>query len=535
MLAAMLVAAFSAFLVASLQPPVYRATTTLMIGRTLEDPNPNPNQFDLDQRLAETYAELANRELIYVATANALGLSELPEVEIEAVPGSQLLDIAVTDTNAQRAAVVANEMANQLILNSPTGPKADEQERQQFVAEQLQYFELQIKNSQEEIERLQGLLGTLTSARQISDTQSQISALQEKLTALQSTYANLLLSANTGASNTITVLVSADVPTKPIGPNKPLIAAMAAFAGLALAAAAAYGMESFSNTLKNSEEVSRILKAPVIGYIPFVNAENRGVYSFEYPYSAFAEGFRLLRTNLEFARSDRSVKTILVSSAGPADGKSTVATNLALVMAQANKRVILIGADLRQPLMHELLKVPQSPGLSEILQNTVSLDTALKQYGDPPLMIIPSGNPPTNPAELLASSKMNQVLSYLREHADVIILDTTPFFISDATILASRVDGVLLVVRPDYTRKDALQVVHDQLSRIGGKVLGVVVNGIAPTGDHYSTYYTRYGYGSEGKDKEKPKKRKDERKNEPLPQPEAATRSVIRRADQSRQ
>jgi capsular exopolysaccharide synthesis family protein len=499
LLAAGLVAAATSYVVALYQPAVFRAHTTLMVGRSISDPNPSSSQLEVDRQLAETYTELATQELITKATAKALGLPELPKFDVKTIPNSQLIDIGVVDNNPQRAMIVANELANQLINNSPSGPQKDEQERQQFVNQQLGYFQQQIQSTQSQLNQLQQQLGNMTSARLIQDTQTQIKAQQDKLSALQSTYATLLEGANSRAQNIISVLVPAETPKIPVGPNKLLIAILAGLSGIALAAAAAYYMEFISNTIRSSEEVGQIFQAPIIGYIPVVHGKSMGLFSVESPFSAFAESFRMLRTNLEFTRPDNSMKTILISSAGISDGKSTVATNLAVMMAQAHKKVILLGADLRQPAVHDLFHLPNERGLSDVLLGQAGIEEVMRTYGDPPIVVIPSGEIRENPAEILGSAKMNTILNYLRDRADFVIIDSPPFFISDTTILAARVDGVLLVARPDYTKKDALWAVREQLQRIGVKLIGVVINGIPAGYNHYSGYYSRYGYNREPK------------------------------------
>lgn len=494
LVAAALVASISSFIVTSMQPSIYSAKTTLMIGRSLEDPNPTPNQFTLDRQLATIYADLANRDLIKNETMKALGISWLPEYEAIAVPNSLLLEISVVDTNPARAQAVANELANQLILNSPTGPQADQQARQDFIDAQLDSFQVQIQDTQAQITEQQELLGELNSASQIADTQDQILALQTKLNSLQATYASFLSNAQQGAANTISVMIPAELPVEPIGPNKILISLVAAAAGFVFAAGIAYLIEFSANTLKTPEEAEKLLNTTVLGEIPEIKAENKVKYATEFPFSPVAESFRSLRTNIEYMGADQLTKVIMVSSPGVAEGKSTIATNLAQMLARSERKVILVSADLRRPASNGILDNHGIKGLSDIFRGSLELETALLTSEDENLLILPAGTPPPNPTELLGSKKMKQILDKLREMADFIIIDSSPFLIADATVLAAIVDGVILIAQIDHTRKDALLDAGDKIRRVGGRLLGVVVNRInfdlSYTGKHYGSYGT---------------------------------------------
>ena len=492
LIAAAVVASISSFIVTSMQPSIYSSRTTLVIGRSIEDPNPTTNQFMLDRQLAAIYADLANRELIKNETMSALGITWLPEYEAVAVPDSQLLEISVVDTNPARAQAVANELANQLILNSPTGPQSDQQTRQAFINAQLDSFQTQIEETQNEIKDLQQLLGELNSASQIADTQDQIAALQTKLNSLQATYASFLANAQQGASNIISVMIPAELPAYPIGPNKILISFVAAVAGMVFAAGTAYLIEFSANTINTSDEAAKLLQTSVLGIIPEIKAESMVKYVLEFPFSPAAESFRSLRTNIEYTGVDRPIKTIMISSPGMAEGKSTIATNLAMMLARSEKKVILMGADLRRPASNGVLENHDTSGLSDIFLGNINLEEALQPFEDGNMLVLPAGSPTPNPTELLGSNKMSQILSELREKADFIIVDGSPFLVADASVMAARVDGVILVAQIDHTRKDALSDAGEKIKRVGGHLLGVILNRVNLESSYASKYYGTY-------------------------------------------
>ncbi len=516
LVAATLIAGVTSLIATLWQPNIYAARTTLIVGRSISDPNPDASELSLDSQLAATYAQIANREIIQNATKEALGLDWLPKYSVQAEQDSQLLEISVTDTIPARAQAVANELANQLILKSPGYISPEEKDRQEFINSQLANFETQISANQQKLEQLQKQLGELNSAGQIAETQAEIDALQLKQNSLQETYATLLQSSNQGAANVIRVLVPAEVPVRPIAPNRPLIFVLACLGGFALAAGAAYLMENAANTVNTADEVKALLHVPVLANIPEVKSEKRGVYVAQYPFSIAAEAFRSLRTSLEFESAALPFKSVLITSPGISEGKSTVATNLAFIMAQAGKKVALVGADLREPVMQELLDLPESKGLADLFIDSVKLDDVLITYkpdGNETIFVLPSGTPPPNPAEWLISNRMDKLLDELKERVDIVIVDSSPFIVADASILAAKVDAVLVVVRPEFTRKDAIVSMQEQIARIGARIIGVVMNQVALNARAYSGYYGKYKYAQ----KEEPQEEQG---------PEATTRKV---------
>jgi succinoglycan biosynthesis transport protein ExoP len=495
------------------QPTIYQARTTLMIGTTINNPNPSTNELSLGQQLASAYANLANRELVYDATKNALGMTQLPEYIASALPNTQLIEIVVNDSDPQRAQTVANELANQLMNLSPMSAQSEERDRQEFVHERLNSLEEQIRETEAEIEKLQGDLVDAFSAQQISDLQGQINSLQNKLGAMENNYGLLLSNSQQGAINTLTVIAAADLPTRPIGPMKGLTILLAAAAGLLLAACEAYLLEYLDDTLKFPDDVERLFSAPIIGHIfeqgdgkngavTLNNADDLG--------QPIGEAFRGLRTNIEISQASRPIKTILVTSADIADGKTSVAANLALSLAQREKDVVLLDVDLRRPSIHEFFELSNDRGLVDLISDTATISDVLEFKKDKRLAILASGGTPVNPTELLSSKKMDQILSTLEEAADVVIIDGPPLIVADSLVMASKVDGVLLVVRPGHTRLSLAQAAAEQIKMSGARMIGVVLNRIphdradvfAGKSHVYSYYMGSYRDERERKDKE---------------------------------
>lgn len=208
------------------------------------------------------------------------------------------------------------------------------------------------------------------------------------------------------------------------------------------------------------------------------------------PRSPIAEAYRTLRTNIQFGSLDRSVKTIMFTSAGPGEGKSTTAANLAVTLAQAGHAVILVDADLRRPVQHRVFALDQQKGLTTVLLGRCSLEEALQATAVGSLKALPSGPPPPNPSETLGSHAMEELLTTLRGMADYIIFDAPPVVaVADASILAPKVDGVVLVLRSRVATRQMAQGAKAQLDKVKARFLGAVLNDIAIEGDYKFYYY----------------------------------------------
>jgi polysaccharide biosynthesis transport protein len=500
-IAATLVATGSSYLAVRQQPLVYQTRTTLMIGRTIDNPNPSNNEFSLSQQLAITYADIAKREPMRERTMAALGVTWLPDYAVRALPNTQLIEIVVTDTSPERAQVVANELANQLILQSPTASRPEEQDRQNFIDEQLNELEVKIPETQDEILAKQEELETLVSAREISEIQNQITALQAKLTTLQANYAALLSNTQRGAINTLTVIDPAALPRTPVGPNNLLSILTASAIGFVLAATAAYLLEYLDDTVKSAEDVTRtsgLATVASIARIKIKNEENKLV-SFQHPHDATSEAFRTLRTAIQLANPAHPKHTLLVTSPNPAEGKSVTAANLAIVLAQAGYSVLLMDADLRRPMQHRMFGRPNDVGLVSILawlqrMNAVEevgslLDQVVQSTTISGLSLLTSGPVPANPSELIGSASMKDALTSIAGRFDYTILDSSPCLpVTDAILLSTQVDGVVLVVHAGRTWRNQLKQAVARLQEVNAPLLGVALNRLNPKTVGYNYY-----------------------------------------------
>ena len=207
------------------------------------------------------------------------------------------------------------------------------------------------------------------------------------------------------------------------------------------------------------------------------------------PKSVAAEAYRVLRTNIQYSSFDKEIKKILVTSSEPGEGKSTTSGNLALAYSQDEKKTLIIDCDLRKPSLHKKFRISNNLGLSDVVLDNNKISKAIIKYTDN-LHILPSGKVPPNPSEMLGSKSMERLLNELSEIYDVVILDTPPVHaVTDAQILSTKVDGSILVVRAEKTKKEVVIDGKKALEKVGANILGTVLNGGESSKGKYYYYY----------------------------------------------
>ncbi|OVE67776.1 capsular biosynthesis protein [Clostridium diolis] len=226
------------------------------------------------------------------------------------------------------------------------------------------------------------------------------------------------------------------------------------------------------------------------------NQEYKGFVVEKKPKSIVSEAYRTLRTNIQYSSFDKTIKTIVITSAEAAEGKSTVSGNLALSFAQNEKRVIIVDCDLRKPSVHKNFKLSNLSGLSEVLIGKEDLDKVIQNRNEN-LDILTSGKIPPNPSEMLSSTAMTNLIQKLGEKYDIVILDSAPLqAVTDAQILSTKADGTILVVRAQRTSRESVIDAKNLLTKVGANILGTVLHAVENT---RGKYYYYYGSSEEGK------------------------------------
>ena len=318
-------------------------------------------------------------------------------------------------------------------------------------------------------------------------------------------------------SNNFRIVDAARVPTSPSGPNILRNLAFALALGLSTGIGLAFLLESMDNTVRTPEQAQTISALPSLGMIPLGSRSTRELsgrtkltlassreavelVTKSRPRSQMAESYRALRTSLLLTFPGGPPKVILITSALPEEGKTTTSVNAAIVLAQKGTRVLLIDADLRRPSIHKTLGMGPTLGLSNVLTGAASLQEAIiPSTIVPEMFLLPAGTPPPNPAELLASTKMKNVLEELRKHYDHIVIDSPPTLsVTDAVVMSTAADAVVLVIRSGHTTRPALRRARDILLQVNARVCGVLVNAVNLNSPYYYYHYEyqgKYGRG----------------------------------------
>jgi capsular exopolysaccharide synthesis family protein len=289
----------------------------------------------------------------------------------------------------------------------------------------------------------------------------------------------------------VDILDSAEPDYRPVKPNKFLNIALGVIVGLAIGIGLAFFIEYLDTSVKTIDDVERALQAPVLGVIP----QNVGYLISEGPDSPHAEAYRVLRTNILFSLKDPKLNTITIVSGGAGEGKSTTIFNLATVFAQNGSRVLVVDSDLRRPSIHKILKVSNSIGLTNFLLKQNSLEEVIQTTPLATLDFLPSGKLPSSSMGVLSSAQMKELIRDLKRRYDYVFFDSPPIMgVSDASILSSEVDSVLQVIQ--YRRYPQPMTIRakQMIEKVGGNLLGIVLNNINMASDENYYYYSGYYY-----------------------------------------
>lgn len=302
---------------------------------------------------------------------------------------------------------------------------------------------------------------------------------------------------NRGRSSTVVlnVISGPQLSSAPVSPRKKLNIGLGLIIGLALGVAASILKEALDTSVRTAEKLRSLSGAPIVGVIRYDRtAKKAPLIVNDQARSVRAEAFRQLRTNLQFANVDEPPQVVVVTSSVAGEGKSTTASNLALVFAEAGRQVLLIEADMRRPRVTHYLGLDDSVGLSNVLAGQVSASEATQRWGESGVTVLPSGSIPPNPSELLGSRQMTSLMASLRAEYDIIVLDTPPLLpVTDAAVASANADGVLLVVRHGKTSRGEVASSIGSLVSVDAVVLGCVFNMVPPPRSRRKARYDSYG------------------------------------------
>jgi non-specific protein-tyrosine kinase len=505
--ASVLLAAIAAYFVSIQLPKAYEAKATLAVGQSLSAANPDYNQLLVSQQLSTTYARVATTRPILEKVIKQLGLADTPDdlaarVRADASTDSTLLTITAQDADPSRAAAIANAVADQLIAASSTiqGRQAD---LQKSIDADLQATQDRIASDQERAAALIAIPNRTTQQDVVLQT------LESELVTLRATYATLLSLSAGNDSNLLSVVDPAVPPTSPVSPRVFLNVVLAAFLGVLIATAVAFTVEYLDDRVKDADAVQEVAGLGTLGTVARMKSR-RGrselyrLAALRHPRSGVAEAYRTLRTNIDFASVHAPIRSLLVTSSVPGEGKTVTAANLAVVFARAGRQVLLVDADLRKPGIHLIFDLPNAHGLTTLLRSDeVGLDAIAHESKQENLRILTTGPLPPNPAELLGSQRMRTIIERLKTGNDLLIFDGPPLqAVTDSAVLSSFMDGTLLVVDAGHTHRRSVRQGREALAKVGANVLGVVLNRLAAKrnagdADYYDGYSAKQAPGTD--------------------------------------
>jgi capsular exopolysaccharide synthesis family protein len=485
--------------------PVYQTSTTLRINPSDSSGMNEYTGLLTSQRLAQTYAELLKKDPVLDGVIANLGLhmstKDLRDaVTVQPVRDTDLIEVSVEHTNPARAQAIANEIPTVFAKQDQAMQAARYAQLKAGLTAEMDKLEGDIRTLQEQIAAKKAA-GTPEDDAALIALQSDLDQARSNFTTLLQNYGSVQL-AEAQSGNNVIVAAPAKVPTSPIRPRTKMNTLLAAVVGAMLAVGVAFLVEFLDDTIKTPEDVEATLAAATLGAVArSKNGEaSQGLITLEAPKSPISEAYRVLRTNVRFSNVDHPNQSLLVTSANPTEGKSTTVSNLGVVMAQAGQRVILVDSDLRRPRLQRVFELDNRQGLTDALvSDGAELNGFLQDTAVPNLRVMTSGPLPPNPSELLSSQRMHQLVDRLKAEADVVLFDSPPVMaVTDASILAKQVDGVLLVVDSGQTRRGMAEQAYRTLQQVGASVLGVILNKIALTrGGYYYYYYSGY-YSDDG-------------------------------------
>src|SRR5919108_2891685 len=350
-------------------------------------------------------------------------------------------------------------------------------------------LERQIADTDDPEERARLEAERAATARQL---RPRLASLEARESSYRTQLEQVQVSVDLARGGGIQLLTPADEPSTPASPNVTLNLLVGGLIGLLGGVALAYVVDRLDDSVGSKEVGEAITGLPTLGMVPKLPARDGAqadLVSVAEPASSAAEAYRSLRTSVTFLGVDRPVRTILVTSAGPSEGKTTTAANLAVVLAQVGERVLLVDADLRRRRAHQLVGAPHSPGLTSVLLGEVDAADAVRTVEDVPnLRVLPPGPPPPNPAELLDGARARELFDALAGTYDAVVIDTAPVLpVTDAQVLSRVADAVLMVVAYGRTSKRGLARALELLGQVNAPIVGTVLN-LVPADQSYGAY-----------------------------------------------
>ena len=480
------------YFISKLSAPVYQARTSILVDMAPSNKSIDYNSVLLSSQLTQTYAQMIVKTPVLSEVATRLGLAGVNPKAVTAKPvtSTQLINIFAESTDPKMAADIANTLiavfADQVQSIQTTRFSASEQSLQAQMAEidsKIALANEQLVNTTDRIEK-DRLETTIANYNQTYSSLLQ-SYEQVRLTAAQT-------------QSSIVQVEPALVPIDPIRPRTFMNVAIAGLLSGILVCSLLIGIDLLDDTVKTPEEVAEKLGLPVLGVISHYNSIDEKPISESQPLSPESEAYRTLRTNINYSGAgiNKPLRSIMVTSAMPGEGKTDVVVNLGVVLAQNGLKVLLMDADMRRPSIHNRLAINNHLGLGQLFSHPeLAVDYSLQPTRIKGLTALTSGDSLPNPSELLGSHYMGSILKGLKSHYDIVLIDTPPaLVVTDSAVMLGLVEGVIFVIKPGSTHLAPLRRMVDQYRHLNANLLGVVLNDINLRDFSYGYYYKHNKY-----------------------------------------
>ena len=507
-LLAALVAGTASFFISKSMIPIYESSTTVLVNAAPATKATDYSSVLLSGQLTTTYSQMMVNDSVLSQVVVQIGLvNQLGDIKkwitVTPVRNTQLIQVTVKTTDPSFSAKIANAVVTVFAA------QIQEIESRRFSQSKVT-LEAQLAEVDKQITTYSTQAGKALTIEEKDRLDAKVTQYRQIYSNLVVSYEQLRLSEAQSVSSVVQV-ESATPNLTPVSPKVMQNMLLAALVGLLLAAGVLVAREALDDTIKTPDDISRKFHLPVLGVINHHTPKTDTPITISEPRSPTAEAYRTLRTNVNYTSVDQPLQTLMITSAEPGEGKSTTVANLGVVMAQNGKKVIITDCDLRHPQIHSYFGLANHQGLSSLFAHSPEILKSTRQLTlVDNLTVVTTGSLPPNPAELMGSKKMQSILEAMCQSADVTLIDTPPILVvTDAAVLAQLVDGVLLVVRPGKTRINALRQTLEQLHKVNARVLGIVLNNVATTGNTYGYhkyYRNNAAYQSSISDKEKSKK-----------------------------
>lgn len=489
-----LVTGILGYFISKSMTPYYSASATALVNQAPATQTIDNSSVMMSERLAKTYAQMMSKGSVLDQVIEQLNLTYTEKelagmLEITTITNTQLIEVKAEAPDPNLSALIANSVVAVFQQQIEEIQGLRYKESKESLLTQMAELDQQISNIQTQIEQ--------------SVLPDELDKLEQQAAQYNTIYGNLLQSyeqirvSEAQAISSVVQVEAATPEPDPVRPKTLNNTVLAAFLGGLLVIGVIFVREAFDDTIRTTESLAKDFKLTVLGSI-FRHSTNleRDLILIKEPRSPVSEAYRSIRTSINYASVDKPLRTFMVTSTDPGEGKTTTLGNLAVAFAQTNKKILAVDCDLRKPHVHTEFDCENTFGLSNLLtqEDEISLEEFLQPSVIDNLKILTSGPVLPNPSEWLGSNKMKKLLKTMNDYADIVILDTPPtMVVTDASVLAPQTDGVVMVVRFGQTHRDALNNAIGQMRAANAKILGVVLNDMDL---RQSPYAYRYGYKS---------------------------------------